>query len=97
MRSDRKKLRWTCEPFSCNVLRDMYTNPLELHAIPSGLLGVQGQIQFEHIYSRLAEEAEIARLGVRCHQASKLVGSETAFLGYALNLELGGGRRDVRI
>ena len=58
---------------------------------------VEREIQLEHVHACAAEEAERRRFGVLADQLADAFDGDAARRGDSLRLELGGGRRDVRI
>jgi hypothetical protein len=58
---------------------------------------VQGQVQFQHIHARLAEEAVLAAFGVRGYKLANTLCAHAARSGYAGNLHVGRSGTDVRV
>src|SRR5580765_245483 len=58
---------------------------------------IEIEIQFEHIHSRLAENAKLAAFRMRIDDLSHFVLAHFAFSGDARNLKLSRRRRDVRV
>ena len=58
---------------------------------------VEGEVELEHVHARLAEEPEVAAVGVVVDEREHLVELEAPLVGHASGLEAGVGDGDVRV
>src|SRR5262245_4869455 len=65
--------------------------------LDSSSLGVERQIEGQHIDARLAQDAELPALGVLVYQRPHLLLRHTPRLSHAWHLKVGCRRRDVRV
>src|SRR4029077_6941781 len=59
--------------------------------------GIQRQVQLQHVHMRFAKQAQEPALDVVDNELADLVFGQVARLGHAGHLEIGAGRRDIRI
>ena len=60
-------------------------------------LTVEIEVEFQHVYNRFTEKAELSPRSVRLHQAPHFVLTHPALLRHAWDLEFSRRGRDVRI